>query len=104
MESPPRPDRDLPLPPTITAWQCIGCGRVEAPQNCIGVCQDRKVELVGAHDYAQARGALDDANERIAVLEALVAKLAHVTPRDDAWQRTYLSLQGEARALLRSAC
>jgi hypothetical protein len=101
---PPRIAGDgVPLPATITAWQCIGCGRLEAPQNCIGVCQDRKVELVSAYDYAEARGALDDATERIAALESLVAKLAHVTPRDDAWQRTYLGLQHEARALMRGA-
>ena len=29
----------------IEAWQCIGCGKLEAPQNCIGACQDRRVEL-----------------------------------------------------------
>ena len=27
------------------AWQCIGCGRIEAPQTCIGICEDCKVEL-----------------------------------------------------------
>jgi hypothetical protein len=27
----------------VKAWQCIGCGKIEAPQACIGVCQDRKV-------------------------------------------------------------
>ena len=92
--------QDLPLPDTLVAWQCIGCGRLEAPQNCVGVCQDRKVELVSAHDYAHARGALDDANERVAALESLVARLAHVTPRGDAWQSSYVSLQREARALM----
>ena len=91
---------DIPLPDTITAWQCIGCGRLEGPQNCVGVCQDRKVELVSAYDYAQARSALDDANERIAALELLVGKLAHVTPRGDAWRSSYVSLQREARALI----
>ena len=24
----------------VTVWQCIGCGRIEAPQPGIGVCQD----------------------------------------------------------------
>jgi hypothetical protein len=23
----------------VKAWQCIGCGKIEAPQTCIGVCQ-----------------------------------------------------------------
>jgi hypothetical protein len=88
------------LPDTITAWQCIGCGRLEAPQNCIGVCQDRKVELVSAWDYAEALTALEDARESAAALESLLSKLAHTTPRGDAWKETYLALQKEARGLL----
>ena len=90
----------LPVPDTITAWQCIGCGRLEGPQPCVGICQDRKVELVTAWDYAEAADALDTANERIAALEALLRKLAHIAPRNDQWRATYLSLQREARVLL----
>ena len=90
----------LPLAETITAWQCIGCGRLEAPQNCIGVCQDRKVELVGAWDYAEALVQLEDANERIAKLEALVVKLAHTTPCEGAWKDSYLAFQAQASKLL----
>jgi hypothetical protein len=93
--------QDLPLPDTIIAWQCIGCGRLEGPQNCVGVCQDRKVELVSAWDYAEVRSALDDANERIGALETFVRRLAHVTPRDDEWKGSYLALQRTARELLR---
>ena len=26
---------------TIKAWQCIGCGRVEADAQCPGICEDR---------------------------------------------------------------
>jgi hypothetical protein len=88
------------LPDTITAWQCIGCGRLEAPQTCIGVCEDRKVELVSAWEYAQAATALEEAQDSAAALEALVSKLAHTTPRGEAWKETYLALQKEARAVL----
>jgi hypothetical protein len=90
----------MELPETITAWQCIGCGRLEAPQNCIGVCQDRKVELVSAWDYAQALTALEEARDSAASLEALVSRLAHTNPRAEAWKDTYLALQKEARELL----
>lgn len=85
---------------TITAWQCIGCGRLEAPQNCIGVCQDRKVELVTAWDHAEALAALVEARDRIAALEAVLSKLAHTTPRGDAWRDSYMALQRQARQLL----
>jgi len=23
----------------MTAWQCIGCGRIEGAQPCVGICQ-----------------------------------------------------------------
>ena len=38
----------------INAWQCIGCGKIEAPQTCIGVCQDRKVQLVPLDEHEAA--------------------------------------------------
>ncbi len=92
--------RDFSNPETVQAWRCIGCGRIEAPANCIGVCEDRKVELVGAWDYAEVAVALEDANERIAALESLLGKLAHITPREGAWKDSYLALQAQARKLL----
>lgn len=81
----------------VTVWECIGCGKIEGPQPCIGVCQDRKVEYVRAeaHDEAVAR-----MQERNDVLESLVRRLAHATPRAGEWERSYLSLQREAQDLL----
>ena len=92
--------RDFSTPETIKAWQCIGCGRLDAPANCVGICQDRKVELVGAWDYAEVVFALEEANERIAVLESAVGRLAHVTPREGTWKDSYLAMQAHARKLL----
>ena len=40
---------------TIKAWQCIGCGRVEADAQCLGICEDRPVRLVSAADYEMLR-------------------------------------------------
>ena len=92
--------KEFSTPATIKAWQCIGCGRVDAPANCVGICEDRKVELVSAWDYAEVVAALDEANERIAALESVIGRLAHVTPRDGAWKDSYLALQAHARRLL----
>jgi hypothetical protein len=39
---------------SFKAWQCIGCGRLDGPAQCIGVCQDRKVELVYATEREAA--------------------------------------------------
>lgn len=84
----------------ITAWQCIGCGKLDAPRPCIGVCEDRKVELVPARDYDDAIERLRRADARIAVLQALTRLLATTTPSADQWQRTYLALQRRARKVL----
>ena len=96
----PRIREELPLPETMTAWQCIGCGRLEGPANCVGICQDKKVEIVSAHDYADVRIALEEANERVAALEAFVEKLAHLTPREGAWKACFVALQDDAQKLL----
>ena len=84
----------------IQAWQCIGCGRLEAPQNCIGVCQDRKIELVDARMYDDLQGRLDAESVKSGRLLALVQQLAWSKPRPDAWERSYLALQAQARALV----
>ena len=44
---------------SITAWQCIGCGNLEAPQTCIGVCEYRKVRLVDANLFDQQQHELE---------------------------------------------
>jgi hypothetical protein len=85
----------------FVAWQCIGCGRIEGPQPCIGVCQDRKVSFVFASDYAAVLSRLFEVEERIAALERLVRRMALSTPRTGEWERSYRSLQEEARRLLK---
>ena len=83
----------------VTAWQCIGCGKIEALRPCIGVCKDYKVDLVyaGQHDAAMARLAA-----RAAALEGLVRRLACITPRTGEWESSYRALQAEARLALHS--
>lgn len=84
----------------ITAWRCIGCGKIDAPQPCIGVCQDRQVELVPGPDYDAALAELDAARQRNADLLAIVHQIAHVTPRDGQWERSYRALQAKAREVV----
>jgi hypothetical protein len=93
----------MELAPEFLAWQCIGCGRIEAPQPCIGVCQDRKVSFVYANDYAEAFGRLLEAQERIAALESLARRMAFSNPREGGWEPSYKSLQEEARRVLKGA-
>lgn len=80
----------------VTAWQCIGCGRIEGAQPCIGICQDRKTEFVYASDHDKALKQLALARRQMENLAALVRQLAHITPRNGEWERTYLALQARA--------
>ena len=81
----------------VKAWQCIGCGRIEAPQTCVGVCDFNRIELVYGFEHEKA---LEAERERAARFEALVRSLASITPREGEWERSYRALQGEARRLL----
>jgi len=83
----------------VTVWQCIGCAKIEAPRPCIGVCQDRRIEMVYAweHDAAMAAAA-----GRAEALAGLVRRLACTTPRDGQWESSYRALQAEAGKLLQN--
>ncbi len=87
--------------PRITVWQCIGCGKIEMPQPCIDLCQDRKVELVSARVYDEAVSQAELMRLKVQALENLVRRLAHTSPRDGAWERTYRAFQNEAQRTLR---
>jgi hypothetical protein len=82
------------------AWRCIGCGRIEAPQPCVGICHDRRVELVFASEHRETERVLAAAARERDALIALVRRLAWSRPRDDEWQRSYRVLQAQARELL----
>ena len=80
-------------PERIQGWRCIGCGKIDAPRPCVGICEDRKVELVGAADY-------DALQARVRDLEAALALIARVTPREGAMAASWQALQERARLLL----
>ena len=84
----------------IPAWRCIGCGKIEAPQPCIGVCQDQPIELVEAQEYDQAAARGQAARCEVAELSGLLRRLAFTTPRNGEWERSYKALQAQARRLL----
>jgi len=84
----------------VKAWQCNGCGRVEGPQTCIGVCQDRKVEFVYAFEHERTLAELTRARQRGNALEALVRRLACTNPRKDEWEPSYRAFQEQARSML----
>jgi hypothetical protein len=84
----------------IKAWMCIGCGAIEAPQTCIGICQHRKVEFVHKIEQDTTLAALARVEAERDRLQALLRRMASVTPREDALAATLRAFQHDARALL----
>jgi hypothetical protein len=82
-----------PAAERFQAWQCIGCGKIESPQPCIGVCRDRNAEFVDAVDY-------DRLAREAEILRSIALDLATITPREGAWERSYKALQMRAREAL----
>ena len=77
----------------LTAWECIGCGRIEGTRPCLGVCQDRKVEFVYADEHAAVLAQLE-------TVMSLVHQLAWTHPRNGEWEKSFLALQERARRVL----
>ncbi len=81
----------------VKAWQCIGCGSIQAPQTCIEVCEHHKVEFVYADEHEREMAAWRARND---ALQALLRRLAATHPREGQHEATFRSFQQEARALL----
>jgi hypothetical protein len=84
----------------IQAWQCIGCGKIEAPQPCIGVCKDRKVFMVGKDEHEQVLAENAALHARLEQARAMLLRFGVARPREGQWERSWLALQGELREAL----
>jgi hypothetical protein len=84
----------------ITAWQCIGCGRIEGAQPCVGICEDRRAEFVYASDHDTVVADLADSRQQVEALAVLVRQIAQITPREGQCVRTWRALQARARQAL----
>jgi hypothetical protein len=71
-------------------WECIGCGRIDDPQPCVGICKDAKVEYVLAAEHDRA----------VAQLLEVVRAVATTTPRAGQAERHWKALQERARKVL----
>ena len=65
----------------IQAWQCIGCGKIEAPQPCIGVCRDRKILMVGKDDHERALAEGVVLRAQLARARAMLQRFSLATPQ-----------------------
>jgi hypothetical protein len=81
----------------IQAWQCIGCGKIEAPQTCIGVCRDRRILMVAKDEHDRVVEELAQALQLVQLAVATLGRVVHSTPRAGQWERSYRALQDQAR-------
>lgn len=91
------------LPPPadpIVVWRCDACGGVDAMEPCLGVCLWRRVEWVEVSSYAAERARMSAELGVGTALLTLVRRIAHATPREGGWQRSWDALRSEATLVL----
>ena len=84
----------------IQAWQCIGCGKIEAPQPCIGVCRDRKVLFIGKDEHEAALAEIARLRAQLQSTASRLQRFGFAAPRPGQWEAAYAALRDESRALL----
>lgn len=81
-------------------WQCIGCGRIEAPQPCIGVCKDRKVFMVGRDEHERVLTENQALLARLEHAHAALLRFGQARPREGQWESAWNALQEQVRDVL----
>lgn len=83
----------------IQAWQCIGCGKIEAPQQCIGVCKDRKVYLIGKGEHEQALAEIERLKAKLGKASERLLRFERAKPRKGHLEEGWQNLQAEVAEL-----
>ncbi|UGB39566.1 hypothetical protein [Frateuria soli] len=81
-------------------WQCIGCGRIEAPQPCIGVCKDRKVFMVGKDEHERVLAGHAALQAQLDCARAMLGRFGLARPREGQWEASWHALQAQVREAL----
>lgn len=88
-----------PSEPALT-WWCEGCGGIDAPQPCLGICVWRPVEWVNRTVYERARERAFAERTRERRLRLLLRRLISVTPRPEHLDENWQAFQAQARSIL----
>ena len=84
----------------VEAWGCPACGRVDAPQPCLGVCVRRPVLMVDAERFKGLAAAVAAGRSAERRLSEVVRLAANIAPRDEQVEQTRTWLRSRARAAL----
>jgi hypothetical protein len=85
-----------------TTWWCAGCGGIDAPQPCLGICVWRSVEWVNRIRYLEERAGALVERDTEQHLRGLVRRVASVTPRAGQWERGWRALEAQAGETFRA--
>ena len=80
----------------ITTWACDSCGRIEAPQPCIGVCVRPVVTMVPATEHHALLTRARELTEALERASVPLRQLAWTTPRPGAWEASARALRASA--------
>jgi hypothetical protein len=81
-------------------WRCPRCGGIDAPQECLGICVWRPVEWVTRDTYEEEREQTLAERDQEGKLRRLLRVIASVTPRREAWERSWNALRAQASQAL----
>jgi hypothetical protein len=91
---------ETPEPEVIEGWGCPRCGRVDAPQPCLGICVRRPGLVADVAEYREYAAQAQCTAESDGLLSAFAHVVAGVHPRPGREQQTVESLRSRARELL----
>jgi hypothetical protein len=78
-----------------TTWWCAGCGGIDAPQRCLGICVWRPVEWVNRTRYSEERACALAQLDTERRLRQLLRRIAFVTPRAGQWRALLAPARGQ---------
>jgi hypothetical protein len=93
------PDWDEPAE-RATTWWCAGCGGIDAPQPCLGICLWRPIDWMNAELYEQERTRAVAEHDVEIRLRRLLRRVSSITPRQGHWELGFRLLQAEAQQSL----
>jgi hypothetical protein len=95
IEVPEAPEVDV-----IEGWGCPRCGRVDAPQPCLGICVRRPGLVADITEYREYAAEAQGAAEADRLLTAFAHVVGGLHPRPGREQQTLDGLRERARTLL----
>ncbi len=94
------PAPELPHLELIQAWGCPRCGRIDAPQPCLGICVRRPGTVVDVRDYRRLAPRAERAAAADQALAGPARLLLTVTPRPGREDACITALRARAHHVL----